>query len=127
MTHNSALHPAEIRAAALPRCWALTCSCTDMFRLSIAALFLMTSAAIPAQFSTFFKENSSISKIAADAQGNLYMLGDVSASPIPGRGRDIFLAKLDAGATKFAYFVYFGGSLTEASAGLAVDVAGNAY
>jgi uncharacterized protein (TIGR03437 family) len=53
--------------------------------------------------------------------------GQVTESPTPGNGQDVFVAKLDPAASKFIYFVYLGGSSTETASGLAVDAAGNAY
>src|ERR1700728_3459120 len=95
--------------------------------LLISIPFLVAAQTALAPFSTFLKENSSIQQIATDPSGNIYVFGQVSESPTPGNGQDVFVAKLDPAASKFIYFVYLGGSSMETAAGLAVDAAGNAY
>jgi uncharacterized protein (TIGR03437 family) len=95
--------------------------------LLISIPFAAAAQTALAPFSTFLKENSSIQQIAIDPAGNIYVFGQVTESPTPGNGQDVFVAKLDPAASKFIYFVYFGGSSTETASGLAVDAAGNAY
>lgn len=90
-------------------------------------LRVIDAAATPRVFSTFFQAGSSITQIAADPKGNLYVLGQVKESPIPSHGIDLFVAKLNQDATAVQYFVYLGGSSTDVGDGLAVDPAGNAY
>ena len=90
------------------------------------ALLCCAGAQAAAPFSTFLEENT-IQAIAHDAAGNIYIAGNVYDSPIPGNGLDFFVAKLDPGATKFAWFLYLGGSGADSVSSLAVDSAGNAY
>jgi uncharacterized protein (TIGR03437 family) len=92
-----------------------------------AAVLSGTHAGIAAGFSTFFLENSTIQALGHDGAGNLYVLGEVENSPIPGHGADFFVAKLNSGATQLAYFVYLGGSADDQGTAMAVDSSGNAY
>lgn len=95
--------------------------------LMLIGKFVVSGATIPRVFSTYLKERSSITQIAVDATGNLYVLGYVEESPIPSHGVDLFIAKLDPNATTVEYFVYLGGTSTDVGEALAVDAAGNAY
>ncbi len=94
--------------------------------LMLVGRFVVSAAAIPRVFSTYLKESSSITQIAVDAAGNLYVLG-YGESPIPSHGVDLFIAKFDPNATTVEYFVYLGGTSTDVGEALAVDAAGNAY
>ncbi len=95
--------------------------------LTLVGSFVASATAIPRVFSTYLKERSSITQIAIDATGNLYVLGYVEESPVPSHGIDLFIAKLDPNATTVEYFVYLGGASTDVGEALAVDAAGNAY
>ncbi len=75
--------------------------------------------------------------IAFDAQGNMYVAGLTGAADFPATGSpanahgsdnwDAFVVKLNPTGDQFLYATYIGGSGYEEPAGLAVDVAGNAY
>ena len=74
--------------------------------------------------------------IAVDSTGNVYVTGGTYSNDFPTRnapylnysgGRDIFIAKLNAGGTALVYSTYLGGSKDEWGSGIAVDGAGNAY
>ena len=91
------------------------------------ALFLIASpAAASAPFSTFLLANASLQGMGHDAAGNIYVLGTVTNSPIPGRATSLFAARFDPNAATTAYFVYLG-SGSDVAGGLAVDAQGNAY
>ena len=74
--------------------------------------------------------------IAVDSAGNAYVAGVASSLDFPTvnafqprlRGcRDAFVAKLNAVGSALVYSTYLGGSGDDASEGIAVDSAGNAY
>lgn len=88
---------------------------------------VINAATMPRVFSTFLQADSSITQIATDAKGGLYVLGQTKESPIPSHGVDLFVAKLNADATAVQYFVYLGGASTDVGDALAVDAAGDAY
>jgi len=93
------------------------------------ALFLMAgtvAASAPAPFSTFLVANATLQGMGNDAAGNIYVLGMVTNSPIPGRPTSLFAARFDPNATTTAYFVYLGTG-NEVAGALAVDAQGNAY
>jgi hypothetical protein len=48
-----------------------------------------------------------VRRIATDPSGNIYLFGSVTDSPVPGNGKDLFIARLNPAATAFAYLVYF--------------------
>lgn len=88
-------------------------------------------------FSTYFGggDGSNIRDMKADANGNVYIVGDtVSISlPVLGAyqsttqgGADAFVTKLNAGG-QLVYSTYLGGSSTDEGDGIAVDSSGNAY
>ncbi|HEY1184040.1 MAG TPA: SBBP repeat-containing protein [Bryobacteraceae bacterium] len=83
-------------------------------------------ASAPAPFSTFLLANASLQGMGHDAAGNIYVLGTVTNSPIPGRATSLFAARFDPNATTTTYFVYLG-SGSDVAGGLAVDAQGNAY
>lgn len=83
-------------------------------------------ASAPAPFSTFLVANASVQGMGHDAAGNIYVLGTVTNSPIPGRATSLFAARFDPNATTTAYFVYLGTG-NEVVGALAVDAQGNAY
>ncbi|MGB7763213.1 MAG: SBBP repeat-containing protein [Bryobacteraceae bacterium] len=85
------------------------------------------AASAPSPFSTFFQGIDSIQGVGHDAAGNIFVVGTVDNSPIPGHGADIVAARLDPNATTVAYFVYLGGSSTDQAMAMAVDAQGNAY
>lgn len=88
---------------------------------------LIRAATMPRVFSTFLQGGSSITQIAVDHNGGLYVLGQTQGSPIPSHGVDLFVAKLNPDATAVQYFVYLGGGSTDVGDALAVDAAGNVY
>jgi len=88
---------------------------------------LIKAATMPRVFSTFLQGGSSITQIAVDPNGGLYVLGQMQESPIPSHGVDLFVAKLNLAATAVQYFVYLGGGSTDVGDALAVDAAGNVY
>jgi uncharacterized protein (TIGR03437 family) len=93
-------------------------------------LFFMSApvaAAPPAPFSTFLVANATVQGMGHDAAGNIFVLGTVTNSPIPGRATSLFAARLDPNATTAAYFVYLGSGSADQAAALAVDGQGNAY
>jgi uncharacterized protein (TIGR03437 family) len=95
-----------------------------------AQLFLVAgpiTASVPPPFSTFLQENVTLQGIGHDAAGNVFVLGTVFDSPIPGHGADLVVARLDASATKVVYLDYLGGSGFDEGRALAVDAQGNAY
>lgn len=75
--------------------------------------------------------------IAADATGNVYVVGSTDARNFPttagafqsttGGDRDVFITKLDPSGTAAIYSTYLGGSSGDDAAGVAIDVSGNAY
>jgi hypothetical protein len=75
--------------------------------------------------------------IAVDATGNAYVAGYTSSADFPtvqplqavfaGGYQDAFVAKLNRSGSALMYSTYLGGSGDEAAAGIAVDLAGNAY
>ncbi|MGB7763214.1 MAG: SBBP repeat-containing protein [Bryobacteraceae bacterium] len=84
-------------------------------------------ASAPSPFSTFLVANATLQGMGHDAAGNIYVLGTVTDSPIPGRATSLVAARFDPNATTVAYFVYLGGSSTDQAAAMAVDAQGNAY
>ena len=85
------------------------------------------SASSVAPFSTFWAANVAVQGVGHDASGDIFVLGAADTSPIAGHVSEIVMAKLDPSATKVGYFVYLGGSGTNAPRALAVDAQGNAY
>ncbi len=103
---------------------------TALVAFVAAALFLVAgpvTASVPPPFSTFLQENATLQGIGHDAAGDIFVLGSVNDSPIPGHESDLVVARLDASATKVIYFVYLGGSGYDEGRALAVDAQGNAY
>ena len=96
-----------------------------------AAIFLIGgSAAALAQtpFSTFLLANLTPLGLGHDAAGNIFVVGTVNNSPIPGQGVAFVAARFDPNAATTAYFVYYpGGSGVSVARALAVDPQGNAY
>ncbi len=98
-----------------------------------AAPFLLATilgAAIPANlppFTTFLKANTSIQTVATDAQGYIYVFGDVAPSAPDEYPDQVFVARLDPAASKVTYVAYLGGSSATYGEAMTVDAAGNAY
>ena len=90
-------------------------------------LAIPASASSVAPFSTFWAANVAVQGVGHDASGDIFVLGAADTSPIAGHVSEIVMAKLDPSATKVGYFVYLGGSGTNAPRALAVDAQGNAY
>ncbi len=67
-----------------------------------------------APFSTFLKANTSVQQIATDAQGFIYVYGEMPINGTDpenaGYNQEVFVARLDPAATTFTYVVYLGGS-----------------
>jgi hypothetical protein len=89
-------------------------------------------------FSTYLggTGNDQGSSIAVDAAGQAYVTGSTSSTNFPtvtpaqatyGGGDDTFVTKLNAAGTSLLYSTYLGGSGSDNGAGIAVDVAGQAY
>jgi uncharacterized protein (TIGR03437 family) len=75
-------------------------------------------------YSTFLNSFLNPTAITLDADGNIYIVGNV-LDPFSRQG-SIFVAKLNPTATAYEYVTYFGTQYDQA-AGIAVDSAGNAY
>lgn len=88
--------------------------------LILLAVLLPAHAAVPPPFSTFLQENSAILSLGHDAAGNLYTFGVLTSGPH-------FVARLDAAATKIAYFLKLSGSGCDQGNAMAVDSAGNIF
>jgi uncharacterized protein (TIGR03437 family) len=119
-----------IKCLALPRGILPRRSDTAFVVFVAAALFLVAgpvAASVPPPFSTFLQENVALQGIGHDAAGNVFVLGTVIDSPIPGHGADLVVARFDASATKVVYLDYLGGSGYDEGRALAVDAQGNAY
>ena len=81
--------------------------------------------------------NDESTAIAVDSSGNAYITGSTSSNnypvtsgafqPFPGRGRDVFVTKLNSSGSALVYSTYLGGSGGDVGTGIAVDGAGNAY
>jgi hypothetical protein len=76
------------------------------------------------------------SGIAVDGAGNAYVTGSTSSTDFPTSnplqptnhgGENAFVAKIDPTGATLLYSTYLGGSVFDASSGIAVDSAGNAY
>jgi hypothetical protein len=76
------------------------------------------------------------SSIAVDRAGNLYVAGLATSNDFPranalqpqsGGAVDLYLAKLNSSASSLLYSTYLGASGIDATTGIAVDSAGNAY
>lgn len=72
--------------------------------------------------------------IAADAQGNAYIVGSSVSIDFPGAARpqtfgsqDVFVAKLNPSGRGVVWTAYIGGSSVDTGVGIAVDAAGAAY
>ena len=89
-------------------------------------------------YSTFFGSSGSvsISAIAADAAGNIYLTGLTSSTdfplknpiqPAPPSSNPAFVAKIKADGSDLVYSTYFGGSNSDFPSAIAADVSGNAY
>lgn len=88
-------------------------------------------------FSTYFGggDGATIRDMKADANGNVYIVGDTVSINLPVLGAyqgavhglaDAFVTKLNAGG-QLVYSTYLGGSSTDEGDGIAVDSSGNAY
>ena len=87
---------------------------------------------------TFGGSGSDAAKgIAVDSAGNAYVTGRSTSSSFTGApttgaqpqnagANDAFVAKINAGATDYSYFTFFGGSGDDYGGGIAVDAGGNA-
>ncbi len=89
-------------------------------------------------FSTLFGGSGAEegTEVALDARGNIYVTGDTSSKDFPKKkafqkkiagGNDAFLTKFDKKGKKLLYSTYLGGTKTEESRGLDVDMWGNVY
>jgi len=89
-------------------------------------------------YSTYFggSGTSSVTGIAVDSTGNLYVTGwtDSIDFPLAGAvqavnhgGVDAFVAKLNASGSGLIYATYVGGRSDDRAAGIAVDASGNAF
>ncbi len=95
---------------------------TTMFAIPAAA-----ASSAPAPFSTFLQDKATLQGIGHDAAGNIYVVGTVNNSPVPGHTSDIFAARFDPNATQAAYFVYLAGAGPNIVRAMAVDAQGNTY
>jgi uncharacterized protein (TIGR03437 family) len=79
-----------------------------------------------ASFSTFLKADSTITQVATDAAGYIYVFG--TAGPVSGPDASAFVQRLNPAGSAVLYTVYLGGSDYYTRAGaMAVDPAGNVY
>jgi len=76
--------------------------------------------------------------IAVDAAGEAYVTGDTNSSNFPtvnaaqkalggNSATNVFVTKLNAGATALLFSTYYGGTLDDAGTGIALDSFGDAY
>jgi uncharacterized protein (TIGR03437 family) len=97
----------------------------------VLLLFASSLAAqVPANLppvSTFLKANSTIQQIATDAQGYIYVCGNVNPAAANQGSNQIFIGRLDPAATKFTYLTYLTASAATIAEAITVDAAGNAY
>jgi hypothetical protein len=70
--------------------------------------------------------SDSVQKVAVDADGNLFLLLQTQ-SGTEGRGRDVFLMKLNPAGDQLLAGAFLGGRSDEYGNGLALDAAGNVY
>ena len=88
--------------------------------------------------STFFGSSGSvsISAIAADAAGNIYLTGKTNSTdfpvknpiqPVPPSFNSAFVAKIKADGSDLVYSTYFGGSNSDYLTAIAADASGNTY
>ncbi|MCD9186404.1 MAG: SBBP repeat-containing protein [Pyrinomonadaceae bacterium] len=74
-----------------------------------------------------------INEVAADEQGNAYIVGDTASLNFHGQTRDdndkdgVFVAKLNADGTDFVYLTFLEGNNDDGGFGIALDAANNAY
>jgi len=86
-------------------------------------------------FSTYLGGASfdTISAMAADSAGNIYVTGETDSGSIPGGSEptrssfDAWVAKLNSAGSQLLYLVFLGGSQNDSGTGIAVDASGNAY
>lgn len=82
-------------------------------------------------------DNDSGKGIAADKDGNIYIIGETASNNFPttqgsslpnyrGNG-DAFITKLNPTGSSLIYSTYLGGSDNDSGAGIAIDSVGNAY
>jgi uncharacterized protein (TIGR03437 family) len=113
-----------MRAVRLPRFSDRSLRCPDApvvaSCLILLAVLLPAHAAVPPRFSTFLRENSAILSLGHDSSGNLYALGVLTNGPR-------FVARLDAAATKIAYFLKLSGLGCDQGSAMVVDGAGNIF
>lgn len=97
----------------------------------VLLLFASSLAAqVPANLpplSTFLKANSTIQQIATDAQGYIYVCGNVNPAVANQGSNQIFIGRLDPAATKFTYLTYLTASAATIAEAMTIDAAGNAY
>ena len=76
--------------------------------------------------------------IAVDSAGEAYVTGSTNSTNFPtanaaqnalggSSATNVFVTKLNAGATKLVFSTYYGGSLDDAGTGIALDAFGDAY
>jgi len=88
-------------------------------------------------YSTYLGGESTATGIAVDSAGNAYVAGTTSSTSFPvtanafqsslSGSTDGFVVKVDAAGTSLLYSTYLGGRSTDDTAGIAIDMAGNAY
>ncbi|MEK6323655.1 MAG: SBBP repeat-containing protein [Acidobacteriota bacterium] len=88
-------------------------------------------------YSTYLGGDSTATGIAVDAAGHAYVVGTTSSTNFPvtanafqsslNGSADGFVVKVDAAGTSLLYSTYLGGRSTDDTAGIAIDMAGNAY
>lgn len=91
-------------------------------------------------YSTYLGGDSTATGIAVDATGNAYVAGTTSSASFPVTPNalqrtlsgsigpvDVFVAKLDRAGRSLLYSTYLGGRDIDNAAGIAIDLAGNAY
>jgi uncharacterized protein (TIGR03437 family) len=72
--------------------------------------------------------------VAADGQGNAYVVGSTSSVDFPGTtagrtfgSQDVYVAKISADGRNLIWATYIGGQSVDTGIGIAVDAAGSAY
>ena len=88
-------------------------------------------------YSTYLGGNSTATGIAVDESGNAYVAGTTSSASFPvtpiafqsslSGSVDVFVTKLDRAGKSLLYSTYLGGRDIDEAAGIAIDLAGNAY
>jgi uncharacterized protein (TIGR03437 family) len=97
---------------------------------ALAATTAATTPPVPSYpeltYSTYLRDSFTPNAIAMDAAGNIYLAGSAAVDPSTMQITAL-IVKLNPQATQYLYVRYFGGSVHDSAAAIAVDSAGNAY